>query len=361
MKGLLELISFQGIAWMHYGVLVPGIILALAIFLWAIIFLLVYRNAFVSLHTPELSVRYHKPMRGIKWGMPVCASALVGLGVIAIAGPERKSFVPYPEYQGACVGISLDTSFSMEAPEKKGMKNTRLARAKHEIETLVNSFPEGDRLALMAFAGSARVFRPAWTTDRERVFFVQLNSINESYVAMYGRTGSNIPRAIGEWFNAFPKDAPCQRFILVFTDGEPEGDPGELEEQLMASLELFAQSKERVTTFIIAIGNHREQMRIPEYDAQGQFAGFAANDDGQYIFSRPNLAYLDDIATRFRAKLIFTASSGTALQEEIASSVMSARSVAAVHKKEIYQSIARPFILAYICVFLMLMFLMLCI
>ena len=127
----------------------------------------------------------------------------------------------------------------------------------------------------------------------------------------------------------------------------------------MASLELFMQSKDRVVIFIIAVGDHREQMRIPEYDAQGNFIGFAANDDGKYIFSKPSLSYLDDMATRFRAKLIFTQDSSETLKEKIASSVAEARSIAAVHKKEVYQSIARPFIAAYLGVFLVLMFVML--
>ena len=196
--------------------------------------------------------------------------------------------------------------------------------------------------------------QPAWTTDRDRIFFTQLSTVNESYISVYGRTGSDIPSVIGKWYKVFPND-PCQGFILVFTDGEPEGDAKELDQQLLSSVEIFAAARQPLTTFLIAVGDDREAMRIPEHDNEGNFVGFAAEENGDYIFSRPNIGYLEDIAGRFRAKLIFRYDRGENLMPRVAEAIRDARKVAAVHKKERYESIVPWFAAGFLGSFVLLL------
>ncbi len=266
-------------------------------------------------------------------------SLVVLSGILGIADPERKVLVADVQYTGACVGIGVDASFSMLANERYGSKKTRLTRALEEVEKLTESFPSGDRLSLMAFAGTPEIFSPRWTNDR-RVFFTQLHHLNESYVSIYGRTGSDIPSAMGKWFVALPEGDSCQVFLVLFTDGEPEGEESALAQQLVSSLEIFSKLDRRVITFLVAIGDDRESLRIREYDTAGNFSGFAVKEDGSYIFSRPDLTYLSDIAVRFHGKLIYAQHHDENLQYKISSSIAEARKIAAMRTKAVYQSIA---------------------
>lgn len=274
-----------------------------------------------------------------RWAVPLLASLAVLFGMLGRADPQRKVLVPDVQHEGACVGIGVDASFSMLAPERYGSKQTRLSRALNEIESLVESFPSGDRLTLMAFAATPEVFAPRWTNDRH-IFFTSLRHINESYVAMYGRTGSDIPSAIGKWFTVLPEQDSCEVFIILFTDGEPEGDESALAQQLISSLEAFAQSSRRVITFVVAIGDDIEPLRIKEYNSAGQFIGYAVKDDGSYIFTRPEISYLSDIAAQFHGKLIFAERKDENLRQKISSSIADARKIAAMRSKIIYRSVA---------------------
>lgn len=286
-----------------------------------------------------------------EWIGSFCCVLAVAAGFLAAAGPERKTKVPFNIYEGACHGIALDASFSMKAPVEKRSKETRLGRAVKSIEELVNEFPEGDRLAFMAFAATPHIFPLMWTSDRERIFFPQLRGINESYVAIYGREGSNIPAAIGAWLKALPVQILCQPFIFIFTDGEPEGEKDKLDQSLMDSLTVFSQLKSAISIFIVAVGDHREPLRIPEYDVNGGFAGSAVNAEGKFVFSRPDLGYLEEVASRFRARVVF-ADKGEDLKQKVASAVEQVRKVAAVDYKESFVPVA------WVCTLLFLFFLM---
>jgi len=349
---LMDWLFGANIAWRYPEIIFFAFLAGGIMFFLCILFIYLYDESFRPLTLHALRSFYRPPSR---WNYWVAAVSLCGMciaGGLAMAQPEKKFLVPRIEYEGACVGISLDTSFSMLAPVKRGSQETRLARALQEIEELVRSFPEGDRLALMAFAATAQMFRPAWTTDRNRIFFTQLRSLNASYVMMQGRTGSNLPGAIGAWFGAFPKDAKCQTFALIFTDGEPEGEKQQLDQELISSLEAFAKMSRSVSIFLVAIGDYAEPLRIPEYDSQGRLAGFAVDEKGEFIFSRPNISYLDELAGRFRAKLIFT-QRGENLKEKIAEALGEVRTVAAVKKSEAYESISPRFTAAYAALFVL--------
>ena len=292
-----------------------------------------------ALHAHASRAPKKRALINARSALPVSAGLLMLCGLLGAADPEYKVVMPDVQYVGACVGISVDASYSTLAPERRGSKKTRLARALGEIETLANSFPTGDRLSLMAFAGAPEVFSPKWTNDRH-LFFVQLRHINESYVAVHGRSGSDIASAVGKWFTILPAQDSCQIVLIVFTDGEAEGEEAELAQQLISSLEVFSKSNRRVVTFLVAIGDDREESRIPEYDSAGIFKGFAAKSDGSYIFTRPDIFYLKDIAARFHGKLIFAERRDENLQQKISASIAEARKIAAIRSKITYQSAA---------------------
>ncbi|MEK7082600.1 MAG: vWA domain-containing protein [Patescibacteria group bacterium] len=340
-------VVWMDVVWVNIGI---ALSLALGIVAW---WLVGRYRTFTSL--TDLGGSPHE--RTYHWfGARLATALFAGLvllfGMLGRADPQHKMLVPDVQYAGACVGIGIDSSFSMLALERYGATRTRLERAFVEIESLVGSFPPGDRLSLMAFAATAEVFAPRWSNDRH-LFFTSLRHINESYVALYGRTGSDIPSAMGKWFTVLPEGDSCQVFIILFTDGEPEGDESVLAQQLVSSLQLFSQSNRSVITFFVAIGDDTKPLRIREYDSAGQFGGFAVKDDGSYIFTRPDIAYLSDIAVRFHGKLIFTEHGDENLQYKISSSIAEARKIAAMRSKVVYRSVApwcaAGFLIALIC------------
>lgn len=338
--------AIRGVVWIYPTLVWVGIVVSICTGAGMFWFVARYR-AYASISDRAgLSGPAKRNILSARCAAPFLASAMILFGMLGRADPQYRVLVPDVQYVGACVGIGVDASFSMLAPERYGSKQTRLNRALDEIEALVESFPSGDRLSLMAFAGTpegskgtAEVFSPRWTNDRN-MFFTQLRHINESYVALYGRTGSDIPSAIGRWFTVLPEKDSCEVFIILFTDGEPEGDTSALAQQMISALEVFSQSSRRAVIFLVAIGDDREPLRIREYDSAGQFSGFAVKDDGSYIFSRPDITYLRDIAARFHGKLIFADRPGQDLRHKVSSSIADARKVAAMRSKIIYRSAA---------------------
>ena len=339
--------AITSVVWMNKPLAWIGIIVSMIMGFAAWWFVARYQLWASALHQQDSALPNKRVFMGARSALPISVGVMVLCGLLGAADPQRRVLVPDVQYVGACVGISVDASFSMLAPERRGSKKTRLSRALEEIELLVNSFPSGDRLSLMAFAGTPDVFGSRWTNDRH-LFFVQLQYINESYVSVYGRSGSDIASAIGKWFTILPGEDSCQIVLVVFTDGEPEGEEAELAQQLISSLEVFSKSNRRIAIFLVAIGDDREALRIPEYDTAGNFKGFAAKKNGSYIFTRPDIFYLKDMAARFHGKLIFAEYRNENLQEKISSSISEARKIAAIRSKVTYQSVAPWFGLGFL-------------
>lgn len=347
MMRILAALGDMHIVWRNPTMLIAGAIISAALIGIWIAYLVILRRIGGGARIAEFDSHAYDVRRVMQ-----CIGALAFLtgiimGFLAAAEPLRKTKVPLNIYEGACHGIALDASFSMAAPVERNSKETRLGLAIRTIEALVEGFPEGDRFTFMVFAGTPHIFRPIWTADRERIFLPKLRSINKSYLAVYGRDGSNIPAAIGAWLKVLRGEIPCQPFIFVFTDGEPEGDEKELDQGLVNSLESFSQLKNKVTIFMVAIGDYREELRIPEYDLNGEFAGFAVNKKGKFVFSKPNLAYLQEIASRFRARLLF-ADKGDDLKKKVSSEVEQVRKIAAVEYKESYVPVSQVFTLLFL-------------
>jgi len=199
------------------------------------------------------------------------------------------------------------------------------------IEYLVTTFKEEDRLALMIFAGKSLLIQPAWTSDQGQVFLPQLKNISSGFVRINGREGTNIPKAIEVLSLSFPRDNPCQKMALIFTDGEPEGD--DLDQSLITSLDTFAKSTDRPRIFIVVVGDTENSMRIPGYGADGALY-FEVNNEGAYIKTRPNLPYLKDISEKFGATVVFSKEGKDALHQKLRNEISQAREVVATHTRE---------------------------
>jgi hypothetical protein len=113
--------------------------------------------------------------------------------------------------RGRDVIIAIDTSRSMLATD---VAPSRLARAKLVAQDLLR-LVRGDRLGLIAFAGSAFLQAPL-TLDYSAV----LASLDELDTAVIPKGGTNIAEAIRMAEQAFGKGEGHTRALIILTDGE---------------------------------------------------------------------------------------------------------------------------------------------
>jgi len=198
---------------------------------------------------------------------------------------------------------------------------------------------EGDKFALMVFARESVFFEPMWTADKSQ-FLSQVGSVSPSYVDVNGRGGTNIPQALQMLTGAFPVQEKCEMFVILFTDGEPEGDEKDLGQALLDALDDFRREERRPKVFVVAVGNPDTPMRIRKYDASGNLIGFEVNDEGSYILSQPDIRYLRDTSRGFGAQLFYAGRDTEELTRALEEAVEAARTVVVVREREDIVSLA---------------------
>ena len=139
----------------------------------------------------------------------------LGFLVVALAEP-RGGYETIPTHRrGLDLIVVVDVSKSMLATD---LPPNRLARAKLAVQDFVTQL-EGDRVGLVAFAGTAFLQAPL-TVDYDAV----LNADNELDTEIIPRGGTNLGAAINLAVDAFGKAEAGNRAILLLSDGEPTTD-----------------------------------------------------------------------------------------------------------------------------------------
>jgi len=148
------------------------------------------------------------------------ASLLVAsfaLAIVALAEPRYGFIEKETKQKGRDVIVAIDTSRSMLATD---MVPTRLARAKLFTQDLVRLL-QGDRIGLVAFAGSAFLQAPL-TLDYNAV----TNALDELDTTVIPKGGTNIAAAVTAAREAFGKAEGQTRALIILTDGEELGADG---------------------------------------------------------------------------------------------------------------------------------------
>lgn len=137
--------------------------------------------------------------------------------VVALARPQSDPQEVEVETKGRDVVFLLDVSRSMLA---RDVAPNRLDRAKLWINDLVDEL-HGDRVGLVAFAGSSTVVSPL-TTDK--LFFkLALEELDTSAVPRGGTNiGDAIRRTMDMVFTGDDKSEFAHRDIVLITDGEDQ-------------------------------------------------------------------------------------------------------------------------------------------
>ncbi len=219
---------------------------------------------------------------GRSWRRDLWRGALrtgaLALLIAAAAGPRWGLHRVRVERRGIDLVIALDTSLSMLAED---MKPSRLGRARQEIVDLIEGL-QGDRVGLVAFAGSAYPVCPLTVDYDAAVMFAR--SID---VYTVSEPGTNLEAAIRRSVSLFDRAADRSRVIILVTDGEShEGDP---------AAAAAAAREAGIRIYPIGIGNPAGEL-IPERGQDGSVRGYKKDRRGKTVVTRLDEATLQRVA-----------------------------------------------------------------
>lgn len=205
--------------------------------------------------------------------------------VIALARPQTGRGQQAIKSEGVELMIAVDVSNSMLAED---IKPSRLAFAKTEIIRLLDLLG-GDKVGLIAFAGSATLISPL-TTDKAalKMFVEGLSTISVE------SQGTDFRKAISEAREAFQRGGvdpdegvTVARVVLIASDGEDQ-EKGAIEEAKKA-----AQNGIRI--FSMAFGTERGAP-IPVRDERGYLRGYKKDKSGREVMTQVKGTALREIA-----------------------------------------------------------------
>lgn len=202
-----------------------------------------------------------------RWG-PTALSVAVFLGTAALAGPRWGEEQIVAETRGLNLVFAMDISRSMLAEDARP---NRLERAVREARRLAQDL-DGDRLGLIAFAGSSYILSPL-SVDASAIA-LYLDALDPD-VASQGGTG--LAPALQQGRELLGAGTTlADRVLVVFTDGEAHDS---LPDVLVEAERL---QREGIHLILVAEGG-RSPGRIPLRDEHGVLHGWQQDDDGQVI------------------------------------------------------------------------------
>ena len=202
--------------------------------------------------------------------------ALAGV-ILALAQPRYGFIEKETKQKGRDVVIALDTSKSMLATD---IAPDRLTRAKLFSQDLLR-FLKGDRVGLIAFAGSAFLQAPL-TLDYAAV----TNALDEMDASVIPMGGTNMATAIATAREAFGKAEGQTRALVILTDGEELDADG-----ITAAKQA---TSEGIRIFTVGIGSAAGSL-IPVRTQDGR-QDFVRDASGKPVNSKLDTARLTEIA-----------------------------------------------------------------
>ncbi|HHT9136068.1 MAG TPA: VWA domain-containing protein [Candidatus Wunengus sp. YC60] len=272
-----------------------------------------------------------KIYRNILKGMSISAACCV-LSLVVLQ-PKWQTTRDQYEKEGLEIVFVLDVSISMLAED---VKPNRLLRAKMEIANLVHGLEE-DRVGLVVFAARAFSLLPYPTNDYDRVFLRILNMVNENYVR-FVPYGTNIGNAFILAMNSFSKDK-AKKVMILLTDGEEQIIT---RSQVAEAVKLLLERRD-IAIYVVGIGNTRKASPIPRRDKDGNIAGYEVTEDGETIYTKPNPAFLREIADVVGGTYQHDAT-GDELKHIFAQVIEKHKNIIGVEKKTIIRDVSQYFL-----------------
>src|SRR5438093_4312616 len=264
--------SFGALEWFWGLLLIPVLI---ALFIRAEHRGLRRLQEFVSARLlPQLAGTVNRPRRVLRFGLQLLG---LSLALISLAQPRWGYTFEDVKRKGLDLLIAVDTSRSMLSND---VQPNRLERVKLVTQDLINEL-QGDRVALIAFAGRAFLQAPL-TIDYDAV----VEAINDLDTKTIPEGGTNISSAIALATQTFGKSAVGNRALIIFTDGE------ELNGDAVKTAKAAADAGVRI--FTVGIGTAQGSL-IPITGDDGQTA-FVKDSSGQVVKSKLDDKRLREIA-----------------------------------------------------------------
>lgn len=183
--------------------------------LWAALLWWGYRRrrkaaaAFVSPHLLD-KIAYSLSWSRLKWKSVLWVIAWLFL-IVGLSDPQVGTRIEEVKREGIDVMIALDVSNSMLCQD---LSPSRLENAKHEIQSFINGL-NGDRVGLVAFAGSAIVHCPLTTDYGAAKLLTRVLDTD-----LVSEQGTALADALDAAKNSFKNEEGGSRVIVVISDGE---------------------------------------------------------------------------------------------------------------------------------------------
>ena len=192
--------------------------------------------------------------RARQWGKVLLVVAASLLIVLSLARPAWNPRPEKVESKGRDIVFVLDVSRSMMAED---LKPNRLERAKLAIRDLIDNI-EGDRVALVAFAGTATVKCPL--TQDYGFFRLMLDDTGPESISRGGTLiGDALRKTVDEVYSDRLKR---YKDIILITDGE---------DQDSFPVEAAREVGERgIRLIAIGLGDEKEGQRVPVVNEKGE-------------------------------------------------------------------------------------------
>ena len=210
---------------------------------------------------------------------------VLALLIVAYARPQTGEGRQQVKNEGIEILFLIDVSNSMLAED---IRPSRLRVSKTELLRFID-LSGGDRMGLVAFAGSAALLSPM-TTDQEALK-MYIESLNTDAVSTQG---TNFTKALSVAHEAFNRGGMGEqegvqvtRAVVIVSDGE-DNEPGAIEEarQLV---------KDGIHIFTLGFGTE-EGGAIPLHDEQGVLRGYKRDKSGQVILSKTKGTVLKELS-----------------------------------------------------------------
>ncbi len=219
-----------------------------------------------------------------KWKVYLQLAALA-LMILAYARPQAGVGEQTVKNEGIEIVMLIDVSNSMLAED---VKPSRLEFARSELERFVD-MSGGDRMGVIAFAGSAALLSPL-TTDQDAIK-MYLQTLDTDSVSTQG---TNFEKALTVAGEAFKRGGlggqdgdQVTRAILIASDGE-DHEPG-------ATAVAQKLAKYGIHIYTIAFGT-TDGAPIPIRDEGGQLRGYKRDSTGQVIITKVTGKELEEFA-----------------------------------------------------------------